>query len=144
MAIGGFGVATEVAMDKINENLRYIEFLRKSFIEKLNTLDLKFKMISPKNALPYIISIGFFKVKAEILLHHLEMYNIFVSAGSACSSKNNKKSHVIKSLNINKDYSDGVTRFSFSKNNTYEDIEKTIEKINEIIPNLRIKRGVRY
>ncbi|MEN8906106.1 MAG: cysteine desulfurase family protein [Clostridiales bacterium] len=142
--IGGFALATEIAMAKKSKNYIYINSLKEYFINKIKKLQFDINIISCREAIPYIVSVGFSNIKAEVLLHHLEMYNIFVSTGSACSSKNNKKSHVIKAIKVNKKYSDGIIRFSFSEDNTFDDINYTIDKINEIIPKISIKRGVRH
>jgi cysteine desulfurase len=142
-AIAALGMAVDNIFKRRNENFNYIKELNEYFINKLKESNLDFIKISPKNASPYILSIGFSDIKAEVLLHHLEVYNIFVSTGSACSSKKNKKSHVIKAIKVNQKYNEGVLRFSFSKDNKIEDIDFTIEKINEIIPKIKIRRGGR-
>ena len=68
-------------------------------------------------ALPGILSISFSSVKSEVILHALELSEIYVSSGSACSAKKNSISHVIKAMNIPAPWSDGTIRFSFSGDN---------------------------
>jgi len=142
-AIGGFGLAAKNIIEKIDETFEYVKSLKKYFIDGLNLKELDFTVVSCENASPYILSIGFSNIKAEVLLHHLETYNIFVSTGSACSSRNNKKSHVIIAIDVDRKYIDGIIRFSFSKDITYEDLDITVNVIYEIISKISIKRGVR-
>jgi cysteine desulfurase len=70
----------------------------------------------------HILSVSFAHIKGEVLLHALEKRGIFVSTGSACSSKKNRDSHVLQQLGLEKSYLEGTLRFSFGKWNTEEEI----------------------
>lgn len=62
---------------------------------------------------------------------NLDINNICAAGGSACSSGIDAGSHVMKALNKTDDY---VTiRFSFSKYNTKEEIDKAVSKIKELL-----------
>ena len=82
------------------------------------------------------MSLAFADIKGEVLLHMLEKYNIIVGTGSACSSKN-KQSRIAKAIGLQKDYSEGVLRISFSKYNTAEEVELLAEKLRECVLKLR-------
>lgn len=87
---------------------------------------------------PHVASISFQGLRSEVLLHALEDRGIYVSSGSACSS--NKKQAVSGTLNaigISDDYKDGTLRFSFSIENTKEEVDETIEALKELVPMLR-------
>ena len=71
------------------------------------------------------------------MLHALEDKGIFVSSGSACSSNKKKDSSVLKSIGLPGDRIESTLRFSFSENNTEEEIDYVIEVVNEILPMLR-------
>ncbi len=77
---------------------------------------------------PHIVSISFPGVKGEVLLHYLESEGIYVSTGSACSSKSRNISHVLSAIGLNQREADGTIRFSFGIENTKEDINYTIRK----------------
>ena len=62
---------------------------------------------------------------------NLDINNICVSGGSACSSGADIGSHVMQALN--KADTHATIRFSFSKYNTKEEIDRVIEKIREFI-----------
>jgi cysteine desulfurase len=68
--------------------------------------------------------------KSETLLFNLDIEGISVSGGSACSSGSNIGSHVANALNLPSDQP--VVRFSFSKFNTKEEIDRTIETLKRI------------
>ena len=84
-----------------------------------------------------IINIGFEMVDAESLLMMLDLEGIAVSMGSACTSGVAEKSHVLKAMKVPDDYLKGSIRFSFGKNISKEDIDYTIEKLQEIVAKLR-------
>ena len=95
-----------------------------------------FTIISSEHASPYVLSISAKGLKGEVLMHSLEQYEVIVGNGSACSSKN-KFSRVIESCGYKKDVLDAVLRISFSSENTQEDIEYAISKINEVAKKLK-------
>ena len=84
--------------------------------------------------LPYILNVSFLGTRAEVLLHMLEQSEIYVSTGSACSSNSKKKgSHVLRAIGLSDDEIEGAVRFSFSYQNTMEEIEETLEKLKEAV-----------
>jgi len=76
-------------------------------------------------------------VKSEVLLHILESKGIYVSTGSACNSKKNKYSYVLKEMKLKNDVIDSAVRFSFSAFNTMDDVEYTVNVLKKEIPLLR-------
>lgn len=139
--ICGFGLAAEIIFKGLTQNYEKVTGLRQLFIKKLEEEMEDYRVLSSEESLPYILSISFANLKSEVLLHHLEERNIFVSTGSACSSRKNIHSHVLRAVGLDGKYIDGAIRFSFSAWNTENDIEKTVEALKEIVPKIQIKRG---
>lgn len=67
----------------------------------------------------------------EMLLFSLDIEGICVSGGSACSSGTDIGSHVLEALNIQDERAN--VRFSFSEQNTMEEIDKTITVLKRIL-----------
>jgi cysteine desulfurase len=65
--------------------------------------------------------------KTEMLLMNLDMAGICVSGGSACTSGAAKGSHVIEAIYPEKEII--PVRFSFSKYNTKEEIDRVIQEL---------------
>ena len=86
---------------------------------------------------PYILNVSFPPIRSEILLHVLESNGIYISTGSACSSKKNSKSYVLKSMALKDNIIDSAIRFSFSSLNTKEEIDYTLDVLKKEIPKLR-------
>ena len=139
-AICGFGLAAELTSGKMEENNKKVSALRKYFVETIRENFKDAVINSSEDALPYIVNVSFPNLKSEVLLHHLEQKNIYVSTGSACSSHKSSNSHVLKAMGVPAGYIDGAIRFSFSSANTEEELKTTVEALKEIIPVISIKR----
>lgn len=137
-AAAGFAKASEIMYKYRKENFNKVQELKKYFIEKLSHFE-KIKINSPltEDFSPYILSVSFIGVRAEVLLHLLEEANIYVSTGSACSSKDTKDSHVLKAINLNEKEIKGTIRFSFCEYNTKEEIDYTIDVLDKSLKFLR-------
>lgn len=81
---------------------------------------------------PYIISVRSKSIKGEVILHALEDYQIYVSTGSACSSKKLNISHVLKSIGLKDEESDRTIRISLSPEQQEEDIRFLVESLVKI------------
>ncbi|MBS4026259.1 MAG: cysteine desulfurase [Clostridia bacterium] len=77
---------------------------------------------------PHIVSISFPWVKGEVLLHYLESEGIYVSTGSACSSRSRNISHVLAGIGLNEAEADGTIRFSFGGDTIEDDIHYAVNK----------------
>jgi cysteine desulfurase len=79
-----------------------------------------------------VLSVCFPKTeKSDFLLMSLDMANICVSGGSACSSGADAGSHVIRALQRINDCT--TIRFSFSRFNTKEEIDKVVQTLKKLI-----------
>ena len=85
----------------------------------------------PEDGACHIINIGFPGVRGEVMLHALEEKDVFVSTGSACSSKKRKVSPILLSMGYPADVAEGAVRFSLSRYTTAEEIAYAAEVIAE-------------
>ncbi len=143
--ICGFGLASEITFRNLERNFEKAVRIKNMFKELLLQEIRGYKVISPENASPYILCVSFENIKAEVLLHHLEERNIFVSTGSACASRKNLHSHVLRAIGLEACYMDGPVRFSFSAFNEEEEIKEAVQAIRDILPGIQIhkRRGGR-
>lgn len=134
--IAGFALAAKISAKNMNANFIHVEKLNAYLKNKIKNTGLDFIINSPDNASPYILNVAFKGIKAEVLLNYLSGKNIFVSAGSACSSKEKKTSHVLEAMHIPSGYIEGAIRISFNPLNFKEEIDILINEITSIIPML--------
>ncbi|TGY43817.1 cysteine desulfurase [Clostridium sartagoforme] len=136
----GFNKAAEITMENINDSYKKVNELKEYMINRLSEID-NIRINSPlsDDFTPYILNVSFTGVRAEVLLHLLEENNIFVATGSACTSKTSsvQGSYVIKALGLSKGEVESAIRFSFSKFNTKEEIDKTVEVLKNSLRFLR-------
>ncbi len=121
--IVGFAKALELATTNHQTDRNYIasikSYLQDSLIEKVS--GVTFNGDQAGNALYTVLNVGFPKnEKSEMLLLNLDVNNICVSGGSACSSGADQGSHVIQAIGNNEKMN---VRFSFSKLNTKEEVD---------------------
>lgn len=131
-AIMAFKTAIQDVGD-IDKNFEYVSFLKKIFLSNLN--DLPYKNNSGDENSPYILSLSFKGVKGETLVHMLEEHKIYISTGSACSSKKSGN-RVLLSMNISPNDIVGSVRISFSKNNTEHEVIEASKILKETYYNL--------
>ena len=86
---------------------------------------------------PHVASISFLGVRSEVLLHALEEREIYVSAGSACSSNKPQVSHVLTAIGLSQEQLESTLRFSFCEWNTKEEVDYCVEVLKETLPMLR-------
>ena len=87
-----------------------------------------------------ILSVSVPGVRSEVLLHALEDEGIYVSAGSACSSHQMKKTHgtpTLRAMGLDEAMLDSTVRFSLSRENTEEEMRETAAVVSAIVPKLR-------
>ena len=140
--IYGLGKAVEIlnqdlqgTIDKIR-SLR--DLLKKEIVENIDNV----KINSPEDGVCHVLNVSFRGVKGEVLLHYLEQKEIFVSTGSACSSKK-KGSHVLNAIGLSAEEIEGAIRFSLSDLNTEEEIREVVKALKESVSDLRMIIGRR-
>lgn len=142
-AIAGLGVAVNKLCNASNYVSKLYE-LKEYFIKRLleNFEDISINAINLNKDLhsavldtaPQITSVSFSNIRAEVLLHSLEERGIYVSAGSACTSKKKGVNPVLKAIGLNDDLIESTVRFSFGYYTTIEQIDYTIEVLKEVVP----------
>lgn len=132
--IVGFAKALELAYARVEEEHSYILSLKTYMREKLVATipNVSFNGDSEGRCLYTVLSVAFPKTeKSEMILFNLDINQICVSGGSACSSGADQGSHVIRA--INNDPNKVTVRFSFSRHNTREEVDAVVSKLTELI-----------
>ncbi len=136
--IMGFATALELAQsEKDVENKRLIEL--RDYLIKRVTEEIPECWLNghPTKRLPNNANITFLNIEGEAIILLLNEYKIYVSSGSACTSKTLDPSHVIVSMGMPYEAAHGSIRFTLGKINTKEDIDETMEVLPGIIEKLR-------
>ncbi|MDE3234638.1 MAG: cysteine desulfurase [Bacteroidota bacterium] len=132
--IVGFAKALQLATNAFETQSAYIKGLKVYMMEQLKKQikGIHFNGDPLGTSLYTVLSVSFPKTeKSEMILFNLDINNICASGGSACTSGADAGSHVIRAINNNPNQV--TVRFSFSKNNTKEEIDTVIAKLTEMI-----------
>ena len=128
--IHAFSEAVREFMDKKAENLGKIKELKESLIAALSKTCPYVLINSKEGSANHILSISVPGIRSEIMLRFLSERGIFVSAGSACSSKN-ADNRVLSNFGLDDKRADSTLRISFSKYNTTDEIISLVNAIDE-------------
>ncbi|WP_029688531.1 cysteine desulfurase family protein [Thermoanaerobacter sp. A7A] len=137
--IVGFGIASKLAKENFNDNINKLMNLKRKLYQGIvsEIKDIHLNGPDIEGGAPHILNISFAGVRGEVLLHALEEKGIYVSTGSACSSKKKGQSHVLKAIGLKEDLIESAIRFSFGIFNTEEEIDYTISVLKEKVNFLR-------
>jgi cysteine desulfurase len=78
---------------------------------------------------PHILNVSFRPVRSETMLYALAGDGIYVSMGSACSSRRQKVSETLKAMNVPKWDAECAILFSLSPYTTGAEIDYTVERV---------------
>ena len=134
--IVGLAKALEIGYRDMDKDRQYIQGLKDRMIEKLKEriagVQFNGESANPEKSLYTVLSASLPPSgDNDMLLFGLDIQKISVSGGSACSSGTSIGSHVLEAINSDPDR--GAVRFSFSKFNTPEEVDYTIDKLSELL-----------
>lgn len=137
-SIIGLGRACELAAENLEFEQQYLSKLRDRLEELVKDSIPSIRINGDlENRLPNTSSISFEYIEGESILMFLDMNNICASSGSACTTGSLEPSHVLRAMDIPYTSAHGTIRFSLSRYNTMEEIEKTAAVLPPVISRLR-------
>lgn len=136
--IVGYGAAAERAVNTMSERTAKEIELRDYLISRL-TSEIPYVKLNgdPVKRLPNNVNVSFQFIEGESLLLMLDSYGICGSSGSACTSGSLDPSHVLLAIGLPHEIAHGSLRLTLSEETTKEDLDYTVEKLKEIVQNLR-------
>ncbi len=138
--IVGLAKAMEIAYRDLDAHHQHIQDLKTYMIGKLRASvpDVRFNGDAEGHSLYTVLNVCFPDTSiSEMLLFNLDIMGISASGGSACSSGSNVGSHVLAALQ--RDMKRPAIRFSFSKYNTKEEIDRTVEQLSQLFSKQGLK-----
>ncbi len=139
----GFANSAKIHSASLSENFTKMQEYKKQFyntlMQKADESGLKIELNgSLQNSSPYILSLSFVGLRAEILLHKLEEHNIFVGTGSACNSKHSGN-RVLENMGKTASEVQGNIRISFSAESLKYNINELTSTIIECANSIQRK-----
>jgi len=142
--IFAFGKATEEAFKNFNENQEYINNIYDYTVLKMQEkcpLIIFNQQANINNISKYILSLKLPNIKSEIMLNYLSARDIYISSGSACSAKNQnsrESKRVLLNYGLDKNSADFTIRVSFSKYNTFDEVDEFVSVMSDGIEKFAI------
>ena len=136
--IVGYGAAAKRAADSMAERTAKEIELRDYLIGRITT-EIPYVKLNghPQKRLPNNVNVSFQFIEGESLLLMLDSYGICGSSGSACTSGSLDPSHVLLAIGLPHEIAHGSLRLTLGEDTTKEDIDYTVDKLKEIVQNLR-------
>lgn len=136
--IAGLGVAAEMVYTDFDKKIQHLYDLKERMAEGLSKLgDITINGMPLREGAPHIMSVTFHGVRSEVLLHTLEEFGVYISAGSACSSHKRKPSATLTAMGLSRADVESTVRISFCEENTFEEVDYCLEALGKTIPMLR-------
>ncbi len=136
IGIIGIAKALELAYEDMGGHRSHIEKLKKHFVDQLtqHVPGVQFNGLSSsmEKSLYTVLNVSLppSEENSGMLLFNLDLHGISASGGSACSSGASVGSHVLRAMQCSPER-DSV-RFSFSRFNTLEEVDYTVDKLREL------------
>lgn len=132
----GLAKALELSYEHMEKHQAYLKDLKNYFIEQLKAhfegVCFNGRSGEVENSLYTVLNVRFPQVAdGDMLLFQLDIEKISASGGSACSSGTSIGSHVLAA--INPTGTGASIRFSFSANNTKEEVDRVIEVLRRLV-----------
>jgi len=143
--IVGLAKALELAVEEMDQHTRHFKKLRSRLV---SGLDKKFGdsyqiNCNKEKCAPHIVNLSFTdtgeQFDGEMLLLNLDVEGICVSNGSACTSGTVEPSHVLDNIGLENKVANSSIRISMGKNNTEDDIDYLLEKLEIVINRMATK-----
>ena len=137
--IVGMTKALEIANENMEKEAQYVRSIKKYMIDNLSNLfsDIHFNGESGNmsNSTYTVLNVCFpiSNDKAAMLDFQLDLKGIACSKGSACQSGSSEGSHVLSEIQNDSQKKLPSVRFSFSHNNTKEEVDYLVETLKEFI-----------
>ena len=135
-AIVGFGVAAELAANRLAEQAEQLAKWRESLERGIEALGGQiFGADAPR--LANTSYFAFADIDGETLVGKLDRAGFAVASGAACSSANPEPSHVLRAMGVPSEVARGAVRVSLGRGNDESQIDQFINALQATIRNLQ-------
>ncbi len=133
--IAGFGEAARIARSEMQENHEHLRSLRERLWSGIRDLDGIVRNGTESHTFPGILNVSIEDVEGESLLLALEP--LCVATGSACNSKSQEPSSVLRALGRSDMLAQSAIRFSFGRPTTSDEVDFAVARYRKAVVRLR-------
>ena len=135
--IAGMSLALEIACQNLTKNIENIKELEDFFLKELSEHNIQYR-VNGENRIQGILNLTFFGVDSHSLVINLDMVNIAISAGSACSSGSISVPKTLLEIGMKPEEAKNTVRISIGKLTNKNDIKYLVQSITEIINRIKL------
>jgi len=136
-SIAGMGEASKIIKNEIKSESERLTIIRNKLIKEISKIDRAFLTGHPKKRLPGHVSFIFNNIEGESILLNMDMYNIQIATGSACSHKTLEPSHVLLEIGLKHEEAHGSMVMTLGKSNNIDQIPLIVKAVNDTVERLR-------
>jgi len=138
-SIAGFAKAVELAFNDLDANIKKIRKLSDYLLDKIESTIPDTLLNGPRGSkrAPHNMNISFDYIEGEAIMMMMDIIGVSISTGSACASQGLKANYVLMALGRSHEQSHSSMKFTFSRYNTFQEIDYTVEKLAEVVKELR-------
>ena len=136
-SIAGMGEASKIMKNEIKSESERLTIIRNKLIKEISKIDRAFLTGHPKKRLPGHVSFIFNNIEGESILLNMDMYNIQIATGSACSHKTLEPSHVLLEIGLKHEEAHGSMVMTLGKSNNIDQIPLIVKAVNDTVERLR-------
>ena len=133
--IAGFGVAAAIAQSRMNDDLKHLSAMRERLWSGIRDIPGISTNGAIECAFPGILNVSIEDIEGESLLLGLEP--LCVATGSACNSKSQEPSYVLRALGVSDALAQSAIRFSFGRPTRANDVDIAIDCYRNSVARLR-------
>ena len=137
--IAGLALAAKKCYEDFDAKIKKLYDLKQYTVDSLleRIPDIKINGQKVNEGAPHIISVSIKGLAAETVLNMLSSKNIYVSAGSACTSNNPHVSDTLQAIGLEKDLLESTIRISMSFMTTKEEMDYFLDTLCSQVSNMR-------
>ena len=132
--IAGLGATAEIAAGRIGDDLEHLKTLRDALWRGIRDIE-GISLNGDPDGFPGILNVSVDDVEGESLLLALEP--LLVATGSACNSKSQEPSYVLRALGLTDMQAQSAIRFSVGRPTTLDEVEFAASHYRAAIDKLR-------
>jgi cysteine desulfurase len=136
-AIAGMGEAARIAQQEMKQESNRLIPIRDKLMKEILKIEKSYLTGHPTQRLPHHASFRFSYIEGESILLNMDMYDIQVSTGSACSSKTLEPSHVLLAIGLKHEEAHGSMVLTLGRSTSMDDVPLVSKATYETVQRLR-------
>jgi cysteine desulfurase len=136
-AIAGMGEAAYIAKKEMKNESERLKKIRDGLIKEITTIDETYLTGHPVERLPHHASFRFSHIEGESILLNMDMNDIQIATGSACSSKTLEPSHVLLAIGLKHEEAHGSMVLTLGHSNNIGQVPIVVKAVKDTVQRLR-------